>query len=133
MNVFSYDFTPRFADTDAAGIIHFAKTLCYVEEAEHHVLRSLGYPINPSDTTCLQWPRIACTAEYLRPMEAFHSLKVNLTVKRLGTTSVTWHWEIHGQNHSYARGELKSVCCRISKNRMEPGPIPDDLRQALSA
>jgi len=133
MSNFTYDFIPQFADTDAAGIVHFAKILCFVEEAEHQVLHTLGYAINPVDPACLQWPRVACTAEYLRPLKAFEALTVHLTVKRLGKTSLTWHWEIHGQNNTLARGELKTVCCQIVNNRIEPGPIPEALRKTLSA
>lgn len=132
MQVFTYSFTPRFADTDAAGIIHFSKLFCYAEEAEHTFLISLGFPIQPGNDKCLQWPRVACTAEYLRPISAFKPLNVILTVKRLGATSVTWHWDIQNGTHSYARGELKTVCCTIVENRLEPTPIPDNLRQILN-
>lgn len=132
MHIFTYEFVPRFADTDAAGLIHFAKILCYAEEAEHETLREMGYPINPADASRFQWPRVACSAEYIRPLEAFHTYKINLTVKRLGQTSITWYWEIHRDNHTCARGELKTVCCRIVNSRIETGPIPDELRAKLS-
>lgn len=132
MSSFTYEFVPQFADTDAAGIMHFAKIFCYVEEAEHHVLHSLGFPINPVDPGCLQWPRVSCTAEFHRPIKAFAPMMVRLTVKRLGSTSITWLWEIHGEENTCARGELKTVCCKITNNRIEPGPIPDALRTALS-
>lgn len=133
MNLYTYSFTPQFADTDSAGIVHFSNIFRYIEAAEHAYLISLGFPINPSDPGCLQWPRVACSAEFMRPIEAFQTLKINLTVKRVGSTSVTWHWEIHSQNQTYARGELKTVCCRINNNRIEPGPLPEKLHQILSA
>lgn len=133
MKPFSYSFIPQFADTDAAGIVHFSKIACYVEAAEHACLIQLGFPINPADPQCLQWPRVAFTAEYIRPIEAFQPLTVHLAVNRLGQSSVTWHWEIHGVNHQFARGDLKTVCCKIQDRRIEPGPIPENLRQLLSA
>lgn len=34
-----------FADTDASGLAHFSKMLCYVEIAEHAFLASIGIPV----------------------------------------------------------------------------------------
>ena len=132
MRVYKYPFSPRFADTDAASIVHFSKVFCYVEEAEHNYLQSLGFPINPASPKCYQWPRVSCSSEYLRPIVAFHPLHVVLTVSRLGKTSIIWYWEIQGEKHTYARGELKTVCCKITDNQMMSCEIPEDLRKTLS-
>jgi len=32
----------EFGDTDMAGIVHFARFFCFMESAEHEMLRSLG-------------------------------------------------------------------------------------------
>ena len=41
----------EFADTDMAGIIHFANYYRYMEEAEHTFIRSLGLSVG--DRACL--------------------------------------------------------------------------------
>lgn len=49
----------EFADTDMAGIIHFANYYRYMEEAEHAFFRSLGLRIMQSqpDGSVIGWPR----------------------------------------------------------------------------
>jgi acyl-CoA thioester hydrolase len=133
MNPYLYEFIPQFADTDAAGIVHFSRLLCYVEEAEHRCLFSLGYPIDPCNPEYYQWPRISFTAEFLRPVKAFFPKNITLSVPRLGKSSITWHWEMNDSNHCYARGEMKTVCCKINNSQMDSVPLPASLRQALSA
>ena len=63
----TFHFPPRrlveFADTDLAGIVHFANFLRYVESAEHAFFRSLGFSIHSSDGSRHEgWPRIEVAA-----------------------------------------------------------------------
>ena len=48
-----YEFHSRqrveFADTDMAGIVHFANFFRYMERAEHEFLRSLGLSVHAVD------------------------------------------------------------------------------------
>ena len=53
----------EFADTDMAGIIHFANYYRYMEEAEHSFFRSLGLSImQPQpDGSVIGWPRVSAS------------------------------------------------------------------------
>ena len=55
-----YKMTHRveFADTDMAGIIHFASFFRYMEVTEHALFRSIGLSINMDvDGRRIGWPR----------------------------------------------------------------------------
>ena len=61
----------EFADTDMAGILHFANYVRYVEEAEHDFVRSLGasvYPQGEEGDHPVVFPRLSLRFEYFRPV-----------------------------------------------------------------
>jgi acyl-CoA thioester hydrolase len=115
----------RFADSDAAGVIHFTRLLCYVEEAEHAALASLGLPIILSAHDALHWPRVTVNAEYLGPVYPLQDITVKLSLEKVGGTSLVWGWEILTSTSCAARGSLKTVCCRNESGVLAPVPIPD--------
>lgn len=121
-----------FADTDAAGFVHFSRLFCFVEELEHAVLASAGFPVLPLDAAACLWPRVACSAEFLSPPPAMKPLDVVLELKHAGERSLTWRWRIEDGDACVARGEMKTVCCVCGPEGLKPRPLPAALRAALS-
>ena len=55
----------EFADTDAAGIMHFAGFFRLMEEAEHELLRHLGLSVlTRDDAGPISWPRVRAGCDY---------------------------------------------------------------------
>ncbi|MEX2607467.1 MAG: acyl-CoA thioesterase [Kiritimatiellia bacterium] len=133
MAVFSYKRIAQFSDTDAAGIVHFSRIACFVEEAEHSFLERAGYPIQMLNQDTFRWPRVQYKATFNRPVFPFESLSVDLYPGHLGKSSILWKWKIRKKNVSdpAAFGEMKTVCCRQSGGQLEKAPLPDDLRALL--
>ncbi|MCC5847095.1 MAG: acyl-CoA thioesterase [Verrucomicrobia bacterium] len=129
---FTYERQTQMADTDAAGIVHFARLLCFVEEAEHAWLRELEYEIRPGSSDALQWPRVACSAEYLYPVLPMQRIAVDLTVAEIGKRSLTWDWTISGPTDVCARGTMKIVCALREPTGITSRDLPDLLRNRLS-
>lgn len=123
-----------FADSDAAGIIHFSRFAVYVEEAEHLFLQKEGFPLLPRNPEALRWPRIRFQAEYLRPVFPLEDIQIELNPHRVGTSSITWHWKIYRQGsfELSARGEMKTVCCKLDHGQTAPCPLPESLRNLLT-
>lgn len=121
-----------FADTDAAGFVHFSRLFCFVEELEHEVLASAGFPVLPLEAAECLWPRVACSAEFLNPPLAMKPLEVVLELLRAGEQSLTWQWRIEDGDDCVARGEMKTVCCARGPEGLKPRPLPAALREALS-
>lgn len=123
----------EFADTDMAGICHFARFHVFLETAEHELLRSLGAPpgVAPSGRL-LGWPRVEATCRYHSPAFFGDELEIRLAVARLGTRSVTYEGTFHRGDTLIARGRTAVVCCWMDDPRkLEPTEIPEEIAAGL--
>jgi acyl-CoA thioester hydrolase len=104
----------EFADTDAAGIAHFAAFFRWMEEAEHEFWRSLGLSVILSDgADRITWPRVRATCDYTSPARFEEILEIDVTIARLGEKSVTFEFHFGCGGREVASGELSAVCCRL--------------------
>jgi len=79
---FTFRRRVEFADTDAAGLVHFTALFRFMEEAEHAFYRSLG-------GAAFQWredrvvgmPRVAASCEFLAPIGYGEEIVVHLVVR----------------------------------------------------
>ena len=133
----SYQTTRRvqFAETDAAGIIHFAAYFNMMEEAEHAWRRQLGHSVMTRDEVgVVSWPRAAASCQFRHPVKFEDELDIEVRLTRLGNTSLTCGFTFSHQGRCVAEGEMTSVCCRIVEGRPpKPMPIPGTLRALLNA
>ena len=123
----------EFADTDAAGMIHFSSYFLYMEQAEHALLRHVGTSVINSDATgTISWPRVAARCDYARPVQFEDELEIEVSILRLGTKSVTYQFLFQHDGQSIAQGEITTVCCRINHDQPPQSiPIPDSLVELL--
>ena len=137
-----FHFTHRrmveFADTDLAGIMHFANFLRFAECAEHAFFRSLGFRVHTADGAEHQgWPRLEVTCKYLEPARFEQTLEICLRIQELRTSSLTYGFWIFGPEES-RRPLVATGSCSIihvaldtKAHRIRKTPIPAGLRQAL--
>lgn len=123
----------EFADTDLAGIVHFARFFIFMETAEHEFLRSLGASVDMTiDGKKIGWPRLAASCEYLSPAKFEDILDIHLTVARKGTKSMTYKFEFTHHARIVARGQVSSACCVIeSGSKIKAIPIPDLIAEKI--
>jgi YbgC/YbaW family acyl-CoA thioester hydrolase len=124
----------EFADTDMAGIVHFATFFRYMEAAEHALLRSLGLSVTMEwEGQRISFPRVSASCDYVRPARFEEDLDVTVRVERVGTKSVTYAFEFHRAGQLLARGQLTTVCCRVGRadHSLEGMEIPRPLRALL--
>lgn len=96
-----------FSDTDASGWAHFSKILCYVENAEHAFLGSLGIPVFSNNGG---YPRVKISCDYRSPLSFQDRFEVALHLNRIGTTSLNWRFKILKPDSTLvAEGEMVSV------------------------
>jgi 4-hydroxybenzoyl-CoA thioesterase/acyl-CoA thioester hydrolase len=123
----------EFADTDMAGITHFAEFFRYMEAAEHELLRSLGFSVySEIDGDVVTFPRVAASCEFHSPARCEDVLDIEVTIRRVGTKSVTYgfHFSQHGRD--VADGQMTSVCCRVPHGQPPVSiPIPDAMAVKL--
>jgi acyl-CoA thioester hydrolase len=116
-----------FRDTDASGWMHFTSAFHHVEMAEHACLRTHGLLVFARDQG--GWPRVHLTCDFHRPLLGGDNVEVQLAIKSLGTSSVTWRFEI-----LTAAGDL-AVSGTLVTVRVDacgrPQPLSDAERAAL--
>ncbi|MFQ5731997.1 MAG: acyl-CoA thioesterase [Planctomycetaceae bacterium] len=126
----------EFAETDMAGMVHFAVFFRYLEEAEHAYFRSLGLSIiqDEEDGWVLSWPRVAASCSFDAPAFFEDVLALRLVGLEIGRRSLSFAWEIGRGETRLCSGELKTVCCRFRPGeRPKSIDIPDDVRAKLAA
>jgi acyl-CoA thioester hydrolase len=123
----------EFADTDMAGIVHFANFFRFMEAAEVEFLRSRGLSVSMVwEGLALGFPRVAAACDYVRPARFEDVLDVTVTLDNLGRKSVTYAFEFARAGEIIARGKVSSVCCRVFENhRLESVEIPATVRTRL--
>lgn len=120
-----YQRRASFADTDAAGVVHFSRLLCYVEEAEHEMLAHLAIPVLAEGG----WPRVNISCDYLAPVRLGDVVKVAIFPDKVGNSSVLWGFTMMSQDLEVAKGSVKTV--RVNAEG-KPEPISDEWRRSLS-
>jgi acyl-CoA thioester hydrolase len=113
-----------WVDTDAGGRIHFTAVFRWAEAAETALLRSLGLLDEWAD-----YPRRAVEAEYLAVLRFDDEFSLELLAERVGTSSITYTWDISRGDELCIRGR-HTVVYVDSAGR--PAPLQPDARRALA-
>jgi len=119
-----YQRRVAFADTDAAGMVHFSRLLCYVEEAEHTLLGELGIPLMDGGG----WPRVHVDCDYFAPLGPGDDVEVILIPDMVGSSSIHWSFNILRDGRDVAKGSMKAV--RVNADG-KPVELSSDWRKNL--
>ena len=124
----------QFAETDMAGVMHFANYLRWMEEVEHAYFRSLGLSVmQPHDGRETGWPRVHVSCEYFAPARFEDQVEVRLNVTDLTDKSMTYEATFWIDERRIARGRVKAVCCAMTDEGFRSIPIPASVRPAIEA
>jgi 1,4-dihydroxy-2-naphthoyl-CoA hydrolase len=132
---FSYARNIHFPDTDAAGVVFFARYLAICHEAYEEALAATGIPLATffADHGVII-PIAKSEASYLRPLHCGDKIRVELTATRLTENSfaidyVLWKTAPADKRAAVARTE--HVC--ISSTTRERQPLPPAISAWLDA
>lgn len=125
----------NFSDTDAAGIAHFSRMLCWVEEAEYALWASLGYAVHPASASGLPapvgWPRAGVEVRYREPVRLDEEVEVHLAVAELRGKLLVWSFELRIGGGLRAEGRMPVVAVRREDARLVSVPVPEEMAAAL--
>ncbi len=122
----------QFAETDMAGVLHFANFYRLMEEVEHAFWRSTGLSVMwEIDGRVIGWPRVATSCEYFEPVRFEEEVELALKVASLSERSVSYEVEFRQQDRRVALGKTTAVCCITGAGRFKPTRIPDEFRGKL--
>lgn len=117
----------RWADSDAAGRLHFPRIFELVEEAESELVRSIDWPMNRS--MGYDFPRVHVECRFIRVIELDAPFRLRFTVGKLGRTSIRYDYQVFAVDDELAiEGTMTVVVLQNGK----PAQIPATLRAALS-
>src|SRR5205809_7163011 len=110
----------EWPDTDASGMYHNTAAFRFIEVAETTLLDRLGFVHDVYG----RHPRVHIEADFLRPLRFRDLVDIELTVGRVGRTSVTYEFEMRSGGQSAVRG--KAVAVLMPRIEGEPRPRPED-------
>lgn len=125
----------EFADTDMAGIAHFANFFRWMESAEVEFLRSHGLSVAlPWEGRKIGFPRVAASCDYVRPVLFEDVVDIEVRVERVGRKSVTYTFDFFKGGEPVARGRVTSCCCAVPEHGgpIQSIEIPDGIRERIS-
>jgi acyl-CoA thioester hydrolase len=122
----------QFAETDMAGIMHFANYFRMMEEVEHAFFRSVGLSVSMQhDDIHVGWPRVSAGCEYFGPIRFEDEVELRLRVVRVGDKSFSYEVDFMLTDKRVALGKTTSVCCALDATGMRAIQIPSALREKL--
>lgn len=142
----------EFADTDAAGLMHFSNFFRFMEATEHAFHRSLGLSFHDfrpgTDAAPIGWPRVHAAADYKLPLHFGDDVEVELLIEKIGATTIHYRFcfwkspDDGGDRTLAATGRCVAACVTfgggttappgISGAPMKAIPIPDAIREKLA-
>jgi len=113
----------QFAETDLAGVVHFAECFRYFEEVEHDLFRVLGIPLHPvvaggsgegyEGGELFGWPRVAAQCQYHRPLRFPEVVEVRITAMEVSSRAVRFGFEIVREEEVAVVGSMTVACVEM--------------------
>ena len=127
----------EFAETDMAGIVHFANFFRMMESTEHAFFRSLGFSIHAHENGATTgWPRVSASCDYRAPLRFEEEVEIHLIVAEVRPRSIRYEFIFRkvADGIEVARGKIAAVCASVDKTtgKLVPVPIPEALRAKIT-
>ena len=123
----------RFGDIDHAGIVYYPRFLHYfhiaLEEFFGQALE-VDYPVL-FDEHRIGLPTVHLETDFRRPLRYGDLIEVEVRVKNIGKTSITFGYRVFTKDESEPRIEGHNVTVCLDMNTFNKREIPDWLRQTL--
>jgi YbgC/YbaW family acyl-CoA thioester hydrolase len=124
----------RFGETDAAGIVFYPTYFAWFDQGTHALLREGDEPARgPDGGPKHPFPIVECGAKFFAPLKFDDPIEIVSTVAEVGESSLRVEHEIVLAGKTVARGFESRVYIRIEGGRIAKAPIPDALRNHLTA
>lgn len=117
----------RWADVDAAGILHFPRIFEIVEEAEIELLREIGFSMFERLRE-FDFPRVRIECDFKKMLPLDARFRLRLEAGRVGRSSIRYDFQAFNDKDELALEGAMTVAL-LKNGRL--AKIPDDLRAAL--
>ncbi len=146
--MFRYARRVQFAETDLAGMVHFANFFRYLEEAEHALWRAAGMTIDPPSlvrnarasfgeagtAADLHWPRVSAAFDFKRPLRFEDEFEVHVSIGGVTARTIQYNHTITLGQTTVGIGTVTAACAQRDANGgMKAIEIPADIVTRLRA
>lgn len=130
MAAFRHTLRVRFQECDPQGVVYFARYPEYydiaITELWREALGSYGAMVDAGVDIVVAEQRV----RYLAPARFDELVDVDVTVDRLGTTSMQSSYSVSRAGETLVQGEFRHVFVAVATKAKTP--IPEEIRAALS-
>ena len=135
---FIYRAIVDFADTDMAGIMHFANFFRLMERAEHAFWRSIGLSVHCEvEGRTVGWPRVSAHCDFKLPLRFEDELAIEVSLREVREKSVGFIFAFRkaASGELAAEGSVTAVCAAHDETagRMRAIAIPGAIRERLAS
>ena len=128
---FHHDIRVRFADTDLQAIVFNANYLTYYDVAWTEYFRAVGFEWKDLLALGVDTVLARTTMEFKAPARFDEILEVHTRVAKIGTTSLTFEFEIHPQAEERLINSAHSLYVCVDPKTLKSTPLPESLRRRI--
>jgi acyl-CoA thioester hydrolase len=133
VSTIAYKRRVEFAETDAAGIVHFSVFFRYMEEAEHAVWRAAGMRIHQPESD-ITWPRISASFDFKAPLRFEEEFEVRSAIDAVTRSTIRWAHTVMRGDSVIGSGTVTVVCVRkLADGNLKSAELPADVISKLRA
>jgi acyl-CoA thioester hydrolase len=120
-----------WADTDAAGVVHFSRFFVFFERAEEEFYRSVGLSFKALRDKGLWLPRVEAFCQYKKPARFEDILEVELTLEELREKSAKLGFIVTNEETAELLANGYFVVVAADKNTGRATQIPKEFADKL--
>ncbi|MEM2118501.1 MAG: thioesterase family protein [Candidatus Bathyarchaeia archaeon] len=128
---FKTSFRVVWAETDAAGVVHYSNYFRFFERAEEEFYRFLGFSFEDTAKKGLWFPRVEAFCQYKKPARFNDLLEVELTVENLREKSFKLSFKIFNKESTEQLASGHVVVVAADKSTRKATKIPKEIVQKL--
>ena len=129
---FATQLRVRWSECDAQGIVFYGVYLDYLDVAQAEYYRNLGLRLyDPEGRRSFDTATVKATLEYRSPARVDETLAVHARVARIGSTSITYRYEVYGADTGLLVVEAEVVAVDYDAEAGASRRVPDGLRAAI--
>jgi 4-hydroxybenzoyl-CoA thioesterase len=132
---FEFSTPVRFADVDHAGIVYYPRFFHYFHLAFEELWRARIGPrayVELIDRDRIGFPAVRAECEFTAPLRFGDTAAIELSVARLGTTSITFRYRVRRAEDATLAADGRVVCAVVDLARFVAVPVPDRVRDLLA-
>ncbi|MBV8760617.1 MAG: acyl-CoA thioesterase [Deltaproteobacteria bacterium] len=133
--MFTYTTPVRFADVDHAGIVYYPRFFHFFHLAFEELWRArMGARayVELLDRDHVGFPAVSASCDFKAPLRFGDDAEIQLTISRLGTKSITFHYRVWRTEPRELAADGSVVAAVVDLAKFVAVPIPSRVSEMLA-